>query len=396
MDSANEFGRRLREIRSWRQLSIRATAELSGLSYSYLAKIERGEKPVNNRQVLEAVARTLRVSPAELTGKPYAPADQVSEDVRAGVLAVEDALTGWWVGEVPDRPRRPWETVRADLARLNQVLRPNAEFAAQVELLPGLIQDLLTAAADPAHRRDALVGLLATYKSAAYLVHDLGFTGLPTIAVDRMRQAADELDDPMWTTYAAYQRAQLLSGANRPRQYQLAVEVAEAPGGRTETRGLAHLTAALASAAQGHDDAARTHLGEAAELAELIDADVSPWAQTNFGRTNVGIWQVTIGLELGMGARVAEIAATVEPGGVSQSRQAAFWMDLGRGLLTERKTRNRGLAALLKAERIAPQKVRNNVFVREAVADLLRQARRDAGGRELRGLAYRMGVSPTG
>jgi transcriptional regulator with XRE-family HTH domain len=396
MDSANEFGRRLREIRSWRQLSVRATAELSGLSYSYLAKIERGEKPVNNRQVLEAVARTLRVSPTELTGKPYAPADQVSDDVRAGVLAVEDALTGWWVGEVPDRPRRPWETVRADLDRLNQVLRPNADFAAQVELLPGLIQDLLTAATDPAHRGDALVGLLATYKSAAYLVHDLGFAGLPTIAVDRMRQAADELDDPMWTTYAAYQRAQLLSGANRPRQYQLAVEVAEAPGGRTETRGLAHLTAALASAAQGHEEAARTHLGEAAELAELIDADVSPWAQTNFGRTNVGIWQVTIGLELGMGARVAEIAATVRPGGVSQSRQAAFWMDLGRGLLTERKTRDRGLAALLKAERMAPQKVRNNVFVREAVADLIGSARRDAGGRELRGLAYRMGAAPTG
>jgi hypothetical protein len=66
-----------------------------------------------------------------------------------------------------------------------------------------------------------------------------------------MRQAAGELDDPVWTTYAAYQRAQLLSGANRARQYELAVTVADATDGRTETRGLAHLTAALASAAQG-------------------------------------------------------------------------------------------------------------------------------------------------
>ncbi|MGH3769880.1 MAG: hypothetical protein ACRDRW_00525 [Pseudonocardiaceae bacterium] len=33
---------------------------------------------------------------------------------------------------------------------------------------------------------------------------------------------------------------------------------------------------------------------------------------------------------------------------------------------------------------------------REAVADLLRRARRDAGGRELRGLAWRMGVAPVG
>jgi hypothetical protein len=39
---------------------------------------------------------------------------------------------------------------------------------------------------------------------------------------------------------------------------------------------------------------------------------------------------------------------------------------------------------------------RHDVFVRETVAGLLCQARRDAGGRELRGLAWRMGVAPIG
>ncbi len=386
----DELGRRLREIRSWRQLSLRATAELSGISHSYLAKIERGEKPVNSRQVLEALSHTLKVSPAELIGKPYAPTDQVSDDVRAGIATVEDALTGWWVGEVPDGPHRPWSAIRADLDRLNLVLRPGADFSAQVDVLPGLIRDLLMAV-DSEHRRDALVGLLGAYKSAAYLVHDLGFAGLPALAVERMRHVAEELDDPVWTTYAGYQRAQLLSGANRARQYELAAATADAPGARTETRGLAHLTAALASAAQGRADDARTHLGEAADLAALLDADVSPWMETNFGRTNVGIWKVTIGLELGMGAGVAEIAAGIRPGSVSTSRQAAFWMDLGRGLMSERKTRERGIAALLKAENLAPQKVRNNAFVRESVSALL-----GSGGPDLRGLAYRMGVAPTG
>jgi hypothetical protein len=51
---------------------------------------------------------------------------------------------------------------------------------------------------------------------------------------------------------------------------------------------------------------------------------------------------------------------------------------------------------LLHAEQLAPQLIRTDVFVRETVADLLRQARRDAGGRELRGLAWRMGVAPIG
>lgn len=309
---------------------------------------------------------------------------------------MEDALTGWWLGEVPDGPRRPWEAVRADVDRLNLELRPNADYAAQAALLPTLIRDLLAAVHDSRHRSAALIGLLAAYKAVAYLAHDLGVPGLPMLAVERMRATAEELDDPGWLAYAAYQRSQLISGANRSRQYELAVSVADMPGSRIEVRGLAHLTAALSSAARGRADSAQDHLAEAAGLAERIEPDVSPWMQTNFGRTDVGIWRVSIGLELGDGAKVAEIAARVRPDGVSRSRQAAFWIDYGRGLLTERKHRERGLAALLRAEKLAPQKVRNNVFVRESVADLLRQTRREAGGRDLRGLAWRMGIAPTG
>ena len=108
------------------------------------------------------------------------------------------------------------------------------------------------------------------------------------------------------------------------------------------------------------------------------------------------LWRVAIGVELGHGGQVAEIASTVRPDTISRSRQAAFWVDYGRGLLAERKTREHGLSALLRAEELAPQQVRNNVFVRETVADLLGSARRDAGGRELRGFAWRLGIAPTG
>jgi hypothetical protein len=44
-------------------------------------------------------------------------------------------------------------------------------------------------------------------------------------------------------------------------------------------------------------------------------------------------------------------------------------------------------------ERLAPQRVRTNPFVREVVTDLMRRARRDAIGRELRGMAYRMDLA---
>ncbi|HKR52047.1 MAG TPA: hypothetical protein VJT72_21200 [Pseudonocardiaceae bacterium] len=51
---------------------------------------------------------------------------------------------------------------------------------------------------------------------------------------------------------------------------------------------------------------------------------------------------------------------------------------------------------LLHAEQLAPQLIYHDVFVRETLADLLRAARRGAGGRELRGLAWRLGVTPIG
>jgi hypothetical protein len=78
------------------------------------------------------------------------------------------------------------------------------------------------------------------------------------------------------------------------------------------------------------------------------------------------------------------------------SRQGALLDGPWAGLLQEKRSRDEGLGAILKAEKLTPQQVRSNPFVRDAVAGLLASARREAGGRELRGLAHRIGVAPTG
>ncbi|MGX7825495.1 hypothetical protein ACTG9Q_10415 [Actinokineospora sp. 24-640] len=76
------------------------------------------------------------------------------------------------------------------------------------------------------------------------------------------------------------------------------------------------------------------------------------------------------------------------------TRRGAFWADYSRALLVERGTRQQGIAALVRAEQVAPQQLRATVYAREAVAGVLASARRDAGGRELRGLAWRLGIAP--
>lgn len=390
------IGVRIRELRKWRGLTQDQLAGLSGVSSALISRIESGSRAIAKRATLEALALALRVSPAELTGKPYIAKDSASSESHAAVSGLVDALTGWWVGEAPDAPSRPWEDVKADVKRLVQVLRPTSDYAAQLVLLPNLIRDLLVLTNDPAHERDALIGLMNAYNGVANVAGRLGLPGLPTLAVERMRQASDQLGDPEWSSLASWARAHALSGTNRERQYALAVAVADDTKGRTEARGMANLTAALAAAAQGNEDAAHDHLHEAAIIAQSVAPDVSAWGSLQFGRTNVGIWRIAINVELGHGARVGELMTGLNLETITPSRQASGLVDYGRGLIAERKTREQGLHALLQAEAIAPQQVRNNVFVREAVTALLTSARREAGGRDLRGLAYRLGVGPKG
>jgi len=75
-----------------------------------------------------------------------------------------------------------------------------------------------------------------------------------------------------------------------------------------------------------------------------------------------------------------------------RTRQASFLADVGRGLAREPKMRDDAVRWLRRAEDAGPQHVRNHPASRETVAYLLNRARADAGGRELRGMAARMGV----
>lgn len=395
-------GQRIREIRVWRRLSLRECAQLSGISHGYLGKLERGDKPLENRRTREAIARTLRISPTDLGGGPFAPVDATSNAAHESLEAILLALTEWKPSEVPDdAPERPWTDVWADMTRLVDELRPTSDYAGQGQVIPGLVHDLLIYAGEPKHaehRDQAHKGLISAYHAAGNLAARLGAKHLGAVASDRVQSAAELLGDPEWLGVAAWTRAHFMSEKSRTRQYSLAVTGAEMQTARPESRGMSHLTAALAAAAQGDTDTTTTHLAEADNMAVKLGAVNSTWGAgtMNFGRANVGIWKVDIGVELGAGAGIAEIARDVPWQAIPASRQGAYWMGVGRGLIQAKKTREQGLHALLKAEELTPQQVRNNPFVRDAITSMLTVARRDAGGRDLRGLAWRMGVGPIG
>lgn len=404
MDATDQhIGRRLREVRSWRQLSLTAVAGLAGITPAYLSMIERGLRPVTKRAVLEALSNALQIAPTELTGAPYTPADPVGAEAHAALRDVETVLAAVDLGVDPGVCPVPWSELRQRVIHLNTVLRPEADYAAQGRVVPDLLLQLHASYVhEPAHRREILVGLVHTYHSAAVLTKNLGVRGLPVVAARLAQQCAEELECPEWLGFAVWLRGHAAGSQGRAQQLTASVRGIDQLAGvgsvnALQAAGMLHLNAALAAAAQADADTTRIHLNEAATLAAALPEQRDNFAFLHFGEPNVAVWRVSLATELDEGPKVAELAKLVNPNALpAKARRAMFYADLGRSLVAERATVDKGVQALVTAERIAPQRVRNNVFVREVVANLLRRAQRDAGGRELRGLAWRMGVAPTG
>jgi transcriptional regulator with XRE-family HTH domain len=404
VDETQAVGRRVREVRCWRGLTLREAADLAALSFSFWGQVERGEKPVANRRTLEAMASALRVHPAELTGQPWVSQDPAGEGAQAGLTVIETALERYELGLDPGGSVRAWPQIADDVERLCTTMRWTGDYAAQSQLAPVLIGELHGAYARRAHqRREVLLGLMNAYSSAMWTTKRLGARGLPGLAALAVRRCAETLDDPLWLGYTAWLRGAATGQLDRAGQYQRSVAAAESLtsqlncGDALQACGELHLSAALAAGAQADHDTAATHLQEASALAARMDTEVGTWAHLWFGPTTVGIWKTSIALELREHGQVLDTTKTVHPELLpSTVLQAGFWAEVGQALAAEKKTRDKAVRVLAQAERLAPQRIRHDVSVRETVAGLLRTARRDAGGRELRGLAWRLGVAPVG
>jgi transcriptional regulator with XRE-family HTH domain len=395
------IGRRVREVRSWRGLSQATVAGLAGISVAYLSMIERGQRAVTKRALLEALAQTLKVAPSELLAEPFPGGDPISREAHGHVEDISTVLAHNRLGYPYREEVRPWPEIQADLNNFLQQLVPVCDYVQQAAILPNLIEDLyVTHAMNSAHRRDALIGLMYVLQHTAALLKNLGAHGMPYLASMQMRYVAEELGDPAWNGAAEWRVGQSSAG-NRSRMLAVSLRAAEALSAEVDpwsrqAYGMLHLNAAFAVAALGKRDDALTYLGEAREMVRATEG-TGDFVDMHFCATNWGIWRVAIGVELGEGPLVAKHARNVDVSTVpAAERRGMFYGDLARGLAQDKTRRDDAIEMLCVAEKAAPQRVRSHPYLQETVADLLRQARREAGGRELRGLAWRMGVAPTG
>ncbi|MBE3010879.1 helix-turn-helix transcriptional regulator [Microbispora sp. NEAU-D428] len=389
---------RARHRKGWDQATL---AEKIGRSVSWLSKVENGRLPLDRMSVVGQVAEALGVEISELTGQPYrhetAELDSGHSAIPGLRLALQQATIPNGAALLGNREPRGLDELEANV-RLAERLRQDAKFTALGEVLPSIITDLLVIASGSSPDRDRAEALMLRAchmaRVSANLLghHDLGWT-----AVQRELVAAQQVGSPELVAAASWDlcgvwlhEASIDSAKNAALVALDQLEPHLGSGGETLRAlwGALHLRAAVAYSRLWSQVDAESHLEEARRIAEVLPANGNVF-QTQFNRVNTTIHAVEISMELGRPREVITRAEHVEIAEIASSeRQAHYWTCTAAGYHMNRKE-NEAVDALLRADRIAPQHVRNRPLVRNLVRDL-RDSGKHRRQREVSGLAQAM------
>ncbi|WP_158558373.1 helix-turn-helix domain-containing protein [Spongiactinospora gelatinilytica] len=393
------IGARLRMLRKWRKLSLVELADLAGMSKSYLSMAERGERALDRRSYIAALADALQVSETELVGGPHLTKDPAQSAPHAMIPQLRAALiANTLTAPLADRAR-PLPELLAEMDRLDH---SKYKFREVGRPLPAIIDELHVHAAAPAgeaEHRLALEGLIEAFQMATFTTKDLGYGDLSHIAAMRAGEVAAILGDPVNRGKADSLRIHTMPATTWRVRLTAAEQAVDRlqPHVRDDTGvhvlGMLTLAASMAATVAADASRARHWLDHAAELAgRTADAPGANWGA--FSTTNVNVWRISLAVEQGESGGVLELARRVEEHRLAErsGRHTAFLTDVGRGLARDPRARERAVEWLHRAENVAPHKFRNDAKARETVGVLLQQVRSTAAGRVLRGMAARMGL----
>jgi hypothetical protein len=267
-------------------------------------------------------------------------------------------------------------------------------------LLASLIPTLEVAASGG--NEAALPLLASTYQAAAAAFAAQDEPDAAWLAADRAVATARGMHDPLQVVAGLFRMVHVFIRLRRPEQadrvvedatavLQPIVEDSNASPAAISALGAITLAGAVSKASEGERAAARAALDQARALAGRLGGDRNDLG-TEFGPTNVDLHAIAIAADLGDAGEALDVAATVDPSRLSAERQARFHIDVARAH-AQRRHIGEATAALVEAERIAPEQTRGHHLARETIDDLLRLAGRRPAA-DLTELAERVGVAP--
>jgi transcriptional regulator with XRE-family HTH domain len=392
-----EKGRARADESFWRIADEQCQAGGTLLSAYFELEAAKAEHEQRGRdQRLAAV----RAKAAELRGasrrEPAPPATRGSAAELPVLDDLRRALFGQYTSQTEADPDATALQVRTGVVQAHHLYQL-ADYDGSARLLPSLVSRLDSSANSvPATTKTT------AYLAAAKLASKVGDTSLAWVTADRCLRAAMEAEHPSLYGIASYQVAQALLGdghiGDAEQTAGSAVERLAAPAVRATSKealsahGALLLLLSVMAARRGDAKAAKSHLYQAAELAERLGQDDNRlW--TAFGPTNIAIHELSVHVALG-DSRLAlqlgesldtDVLPTALRGRRSQVHLELGWAAAGQG------DDSLAVLHLLEAERVAQQAVSRNATARSLLSTLLGRERKSTTP-GLRALATRAGV----
>ncbi|SDW37581.1 Helix-turn-helix domain-containing protein [Amycolatopsis xylanica] len=367
-----DVGHRIRKARRTRGLSLRTTAELAGFSPGFLSMVENGTRTLDRLSHISALADALRVAPGDLVGTSLPSTsphwDTATRDLRGTLLAVSSAV-------------RPHETSAELTSAVDDAchLMNHGEYLILLRRLPSLIG-----------RCTDLRQLLRLYHSVCVpMLLDIGHLDLAAFVVELGRTHAEVLADPAENAVNTLWRSKTCTRAGAWTDGAAMAERALGEfSGSPAVRGKLHLAAAQAKV---HFDqtTAFSHLAEAERLA--ASAAPEPLAALPFTPTLVRFHRMLRLYDVGRFEQIIE-AADAPYDVTTRMYAAGIQLMVGCSYARVAGQASRAVTHLQRAERIAPLPVRVDAHTRQAVSALLGTQSPGRTGRDIRGLAHRLGL----
>lgn len=396
VEETRTIGARLRQIRKARRKSLEVIAGLAGMSAPTLSRIENGLRALDSRSEIVALATALQVAPSELTGtQEELTPGSANNDKDGAVEVVHHALTAVELGHLDGGRVCSVDVLRDRIAYVQQARR-RGRFAAVGIRLPALVADVHASIAAGRDVGELLpLATLLHVDTVAHWLHDAGAPELRMQAATLARDAAREHGDRATLAVAAWGTTVALLTGRMLDLAQAELDSVVLPATTSVTAGVVcglAMTQALVAAVDRRSGEVDAPMDTAAELAERFGAGDDRLGYV-VGPAEVSVRRMMLALEAREPDRAVRIGDGVRPQEISiVARKAGYWMEYGQALARTRGRQDEAVRALRTAEQLFPERVRRNPFVRGALAELLPRSRRDAVGRELRGMAYRAGL----
>jgi hypothetical protein len=272
------------------------------------------------------------------------------------------------------------------------------EYDAAMRLLPGLLRELPAAGQN---RVQCLRLLSEVTAVASYTLRMAGHVGEGWVAAELGVDIAEVIAEPILIGHAKLDRViAALDCGSVQRGVALAEDAIDGlhrclnDPAAMQMLSTLYAMNAFSSRILGNADDSRTWSAEAVGVAGRTGESCAPELCFPFGPTRVNYWRFLAEIDAAEFGRATELVQEINMGVLrTPVAKGLLYVGLARTYTGLDGKDREAIRYLLAAERIAPQHVRSEEWVRITARTLLERSRKQAGGSALRGLCERIGVA---